>query len=153
MAKDLVPIVIGAAVWGPLLSQKRIELQCNNQGLVSAINKWSAKDPIVMHLLCCLWFFTACFDIDATAIHIAGKSNEAADMLSRNWSKDFLRAHPQASQFPTLLPSSLLNLISPQQLDWTSPSFLHLFQDTISAIQRAAPHNELSCTTHTQTVQ
>jgi len=54
MAKELVPIVIGATVWGPSLSQKRIELQCDNQGLVSAIIKGSAKDPIVMHLLHCL---------------------------------------------------------------------------------------------------
>ena len=76
MAKELVPIVIGAAVWGPLLSRKRIELQCDNQGLVSAINKRSAKDPIVMHLLHCLWFFTALFDIDATAIHIRSRKEQ-----------------------------------------------------------------------------
>ena len=54
MAKELVPIVIGAAAWGLLLSHKRIELQCDNQGLVSTIKKGSAKDPIVMHLLRCL---------------------------------------------------------------------------------------------------
>ena len=30
MAKELVPIVIGCAVWGPLLVKKDTELKCDN---------------------------------------------------------------------------------------------------------------------------
>ena len=69
------------------------------------------------------------------ATHIAGVSNEAADMLSRNHIKRFLTAHPHTSQFLTPLPIPLMNLITYQQLEWTSPSFLHQFQETISVIQ------------------
>ena len=135
MAKELVPIVVSCAIWGPILARKRTEFQCDNQSLVSAINKGSAKDSTVMHLLRCLWFFTALFDIAIMATHIAGVSNEAADMLSRNHTKRFLTAHPHASQFSTPLPIPLMNLITPQQLDWTSPSFLHQFQEAVSVIQ------------------
>jgi len=39
MAKELVPIVLSCAVWGPLLPTKSIEFTCNNKGLVAAINK------------------------------------------------------------------------------------------------------------------
>ena len=80
--------------------------------------KTSAKDSIVMHLLCCLWFFKALFDIDITATHIAGINNEAADMLSRNQTKRFQSVHPHTCQFPTLLPITLTRLITPQDLDW-----------------------------------
>ena len=116
---------------GRSLAKKRIEVKCDNQSLVIAINKGTARDSLVMHLLRCLWFFTAIFDIDLIAMHISGIHNKTADMLSRNQLREFFAATPEASQFPTLLPLSLLNLIAPQQLDWTSPSFLQQFQETI----------------------
>ena len=131
MAKELVPIIISCAVWGRSLAKKRIEVKCDNQSLVIAINKGTARDSLVIHLLRCLWFFIAIFDIDLIATHISGIHNKTANMLSRNQLREFFAATPEASQFPTLLPLSLLNLIAPQQLDWTSPSFLQQFQETI----------------------
>ena len=59
MAKELVPIVLSCAIWGPLLPRKILEFKCDNQGLVNAINKGSSKEPVVMHLLRCLFFFSA----------------------------------------------------------------------------------------------
>ena len=79
--------------------------------------------------------FIALFNIDIMATHIAGVSNEAADMLSRNHTERFLTAHPHASQFSTTLSIPLINLITPQQLDWTFSSFLHHFQEAVSNIQ------------------
>ena len=70
MAKELVPIVLSCAVWGPLLPRKILEFKCDNQGLVDAINKGSSKEPVVMHLLGCLWFFSAFFEITIRAAHI-----------------------------------------------------------------------------------
>ena len=113
MAKELVPIVISCAIWGPTLTRKRTELQCDSMSLVTAINKGYAKNSTVMHLLCRLWFFTALFNIDIKATHKAGINNDAADMLSRNQTKRFMTAHPHASKFPTLLPATLTNLITP----------------------------------------
>ena len=63
MAKELVPIILSCAVWGPLLTKKTTVFQCDNRSVVDAINKGSSKDAMVMHLLRCLWFFTAIFDI------------------------------------------------------------------------------------------
>ena len=84
MPKELVPIVLSCAVWGPSLSRKRVLFQCNNAGVVAAIRKGSAKEALVMHLLRSLWFFAAYFDIHMTlyAIHIPGACNVAADQLS-----------------------------------------------------------------------
>jgi len=61
IAKELLPIVISYAIWGPLLFQKAVEIHCDNMGTVSAINKGSSKDKTGMHLLHYLWFFAALF--------------------------------------------------------------------------------------------
>ena len=144
MAKELVPIIISCGVWGPLLKQRSTEFHCDNQGLVAVINKGSSKDAVVMHLLRCLWFFTTVFDIHITATHIAGKLNNAADMLSRNQAAKFLKVHPHMPISPTPLPPSLLRLMSLQMLDWTSPKFRRLFQKTyIQAQQHLKTHKTI----------
>ena len=59
MAKEMVPIVVGCAVWGPVFLHKSVEFHRDNLGLVAAINKGSSSDKTMMHLIRCLWFFTA----------------------------------------------------------------------------------------------
>ena len=124
MAKELVPIVLSCAVWGPLILQKKLEFRCDNHSLVDAINKGSSKEPVVMHLLRCLWFFSAFFEVSVKASHIPGVANTAADMISRNRSTEFLSSHPHMAQAPTSIPPPLLKLVSPQKCDWTSPTFV-----------------------------
>ena len=102
MAKELVPIVMSCAVWGPYLARCTTMFQCDNLSLVAAITKGSSKDQTVMHLLRSLWFFAATFDIHIVAEHIAGVNNSRADMLSRNNLTQFHLSNPQAKQLPTL---------------------------------------------------
>jgi len=82
---------------GRLISKKRIEFRCDNHSLVDAITKGSSREDMVMHLLRCLWFFTAVFNIHITASHIPGVMNTLADLLSRNQLKKFFLMHPKAS--------------------------------------------------------
>ena len=89
MAKELVPIVLNCAIWGPLLSGSSVEFHCDNSSVVSSITKGSSKEIMVMHLLRCLWFFSAHFNIQISACHIPGTSNTAADQLSRNRTSEF----------------------------------------------------------------
>ena len=138
MAKELVPIVLGCAVWGPLLAKKSTVFQCDNYGLVQAINKGSSRDLMVMHLLRCLWFFTAFFDMQIMDTHISGVANNSTDMLSTNQAIQFLIKHPQASCVPMLLPPFLLHIVSPQKPDWTSSSFLQHLTESLSQIQHLA---------------
>ena len=72
MAKELVPILLSCVVWGSILAKHRALFQCDNLSPVDAIRKGSSKDKVVMHLLRCLWFFTAYFDIELNVEHIAG---------------------------------------------------------------------------------
>ena len=134
MAKELVPVVLSCAVWAPLLAKKNVLLQCDNLSLVTAINKGSAKAPIVMHLLRCLWFFCAYFNITLTASHIPGVANTLADQLSRNHMVEFFKSCHDASTLPTPLPPPVLENVSPEGPDWTSPFFSKLFTASIPQI-------------------
>ena len=134
MAKELVPVVLSCAVWGPLLARQPVLLQCDNLSLVTAINKGSAKPPIVMHLLRCLWFFCAYFDIILTASHIAGTANTLADQLSRNNMSEFFKTSVNTCKLPTPLPPHVLKIVSPEGPDWTSPAFKELFSASVSQL-------------------
>ena len=138
MAKELVPIILSCAVWGPLIARKTTVFQSDNCSLVDAINKGSSKDPMVLHLLRCLWFFTAIYDMQIIAKHIPSVINTSADMLSRNQTTRFLAAHPRALRTPTPLPSSLLHIVSPTKLDWTSPLFLQRLKETLTQIRSSS---------------
>ena len=105
MAKELVPIVLSCAVWQ--LAYSPVLFRCDNTAVVTAVQKGTAKDELVMHLLRCLWFFTAYYDTTITIEHITGVANIAADQLSRNNIYSF-SCYPQASLLTTPLPPELL---------------------------------------------
>ena len=56
-AKELVPIVISAAIWGSSWCGKSIHFFSDNQAVVTCLTKRSARDPCLAHLLMCLFFF------------------------------------------------------------------------------------------------
>ena len=143
MAKELVPITLSCAVWGPKLAKRRVLFQCDNLSLVNAISKGSSREKEVMHLLRYLWFFVAYFDINLHAKHIAGAVYTTADQLSRNHMKSFFSSHPQVSLLPTPLPPALLQLMSSPEIDWISPRFNEMFRDTITWVQHS-PHGSLT---------
>ena len=112
--------------------QKILEFKCDNKRLVDAINKGSSKEPLVMHLLRCLWFFSAFGEITIRAWHIPGVLNTAADRLSRNQAVQFLCSYPNASHISTPIPIPLLQIMSPICLDWTSRFFMRHFRCVIN---------------------
>ena len=131
MAKELLPIVLSCAIWGPVLARRRVLFQCNNSSVVAALQKGSAKDSIVMHLLHCLWFFVAHYDIVLTSEHIAGTDNCTADYLSRNNMHTFFSINPPASPIPTPVSPLLQQLLTVPGPDWTSATFKQLFVSII----------------------
>ena len=127
MAKELVPIVISCAIWGPQLYRQQVLFQCDNTGVVAAVQKGAAKEPTVTQLLRVLWFFVAYYNIHVTIEHIPGAHNTTADMLSRNIIQQFFASNPQASLLPSPVPQELAQMLSPTAPDWTSPLFKQLF--------------------------
>lgn len=82
-AKELVPIIIAAAVWGRKWQGKAVLCRCDNTAVVAVINSGKSKDALVMHLMRCLFFFQAVFSLSLHAVHLPGKVNVAADCRSK----------------------------------------------------------------------
>ena len=70
--KEMVPIVIAAAVWGPQWRGKTVRAQCDNAAVVTIINHGSSRDQDIMHLMRCLAFIAAKFEFHIWAQHIKG---------------------------------------------------------------------------------
>ena len=126
MVKELLPIVLGAAVWGSYLGRKTVMFQCDNS-LYS-----SSKDPASMHLLRCLWFFMVYYDIDLVCEHIPGSCYTTADYLSRNNLQSFFSTNTEASLQSTPLRCELLAITAVSGPDWTAPAFRATFLKLIN---------------------
>ena len=115
------------AVWGCELAKHSVCVQCDNFSVVAAIKKGAARDNTVMHLLRCLWFFIAHYDILLIPEHVPGVSNMTVDHLSRCQMHCFFLLNPLASSTPTAIHPAILEMLNPQGVDWTSPHFHELF--------------------------
>lgn len=133
-SKELFPIVVSAAIWGRYWARSTVLFVCDNLAVVQALKSRSVRDPCLMHMLRCLFFFEAHFNFDHTATHIPGKDNVAADALSRNRAPEFFELYPQAPRMPAVIPSQLCTLLSDQSLDWTSPRWRDLFTVAVHAV-------------------
>ena len=132
--KELIPIVVATAIWGSGWSQQRVHFLSDNIAVVAALSSRLACDPLLSHLLRCLFFWEARFNCDHTAGHIAGSVNRAADALSRDHLPLFFSSFPQARPNPTPLPASLISLLMDPSLTWTSPRWERLFRCTLNEV-------------------
>ena len=118
--KELIPIVVAAMVWGKRWAGQSIQVHCDNQAVV---NSGYCKDPIMMQLICCLFFISAYFKILLRATHIPGHLNTGT--ISRNNLPLFCSQAPLAA---TPIPHALMDLLAHQHPDWTSPHWSQLFK-------------------------
>ena len=126
-AKELLPIVFAAAIWGEEWEEKSILCRCDNEAVVHIVNTGTSRDPVAMGLMRCLFFISAKYNLLLSATHIAGTANGLADALSRNNLPSFLSNYPQANPLGTAVPDSLVNLLVGSKPDWTSPSWSGMF--------------------------
>ena len=126
--KELVPIVLAAAVWGTSWMGRNVMSYCDNAAVVAILNKGDCKEPQAMHLMRCLAFLKAKFQFSLYASHISGVNNDLADALSRDNLQYFLSNRPQAQLSPTPLPPELLDLTIIKKPDWTSPVWTNLWR-------------------------
>ena len=126
--KELLPIVLGVAIWGSQWTGLSVRCRCDNAAVVAIINSGTSKDERAMHLMRCLFFFLAKFRVTLVGEHIPGKHNQAADALSRNDHLSFLSQVPTASPQPTRIRQELLQALVFQQPDWTSQAWTSLLQ-------------------------
>ena len=81
--KELIPIVMEAAMWGKQWRDQVVNCRCDSMAVVAVIKSRASKESEIMHLLRCVAFIEARWEFTLVATHLAGRDNTKADDLSR----------------------------------------------------------------------
>ncbi len=130
--KELLPIVMAVAMWGraPLEGCNGV-LQMRQHG--GSCNRYSGKSKMdrAMHLMWCLSFFLAQWDVTLVCQHIPGVDNGAADALSRDSLLLFQQLVLESAAEATHIPVGLLQCLVRDTPDWTKVDWVTLFRGSI----------------------
>ena len=124
--KELVPVVVAAALYSSQWRGKIVTFRADNIAVVEVLNSTSCRDSHLMHLVCLLVFLASYHNFWFTASHIQGKQNTLADALSRNNMNFFYSQVPQASREQPRIPRELVTLLA-QNLSWVSTAWIQQF--------------------------
>ena len=72
VAKELLPTMVAAAIWGQAWGGSTVMCHCDNQGVVAAVRGGYGKVPAMAHMLRCLFFREAKFGFGLSAVHVSG---------------------------------------------------------------------------------
>ena len=130
-AKELVPIVVAAAIWGLHWSGCHVCFHCDNDVVVIVIQNRNAHESLLVQLLRCLFFYASRFQFHFSASHIPGAHNVIADAISRDNISLLFSLVPQAQQ--TSMPAQVQAfLLSPP--DWGSPDWITRFRHSLPKV-------------------
>ncbi len=129
--KELLPIVLAVALWGHLWKGVTVSCKCDNMAVVAIVNSGKSKMDKAMHLMRCLSFFLAQWDVTLVCQHIPGVENNAADALSRDSLSLFQQLVPEAAKDATPIPEGLIQCLVTDSPDWTKVDWVTLFKSTI----------------------
>ena len=102
-AKETLPIVLAIAMWVGLWQGKTVKCPCDNAAVVAAVKSRWCKNKHAMHLLRCLYFFQAAYQVKLMTEHIKGFHNELADTISQDNSPKFLSTMTSSQQVPVVV--------------------------------------------------
>ena len=101
----------------------------DNVAVVAIIQRKSVRHPIMLHLLCCLYFYAGYFQFSYSTRHVLRVTNVTADALSWGNMLLFHSLIPLASQL--IVRHELRELMIVQRPDWGSPGWIALFKATL----------------------
>jgi hypothetical protein len=127
-AKELVPIVLACAVWGPVWKDKQVLVKCDNMSVVQVVAALTSRDPLLMHLLRLLYFFRPVYSIHLRVEHIPGVHNTLADTVSRNLLQVLHQLRPSVCRSLTPIPGELLQVLGSNHQVWLSPDWRKLLK-------------------------
>lgn len=123
MVKELLPIILACAIWGPSWQNHR---HGDNQVVVACLCS-QTQESHCMNMLRTLAFVEATYDFSLAPDTFQPLRNHLVDDLSQNLLSSFFKKVPHADSQPTPLSLPLLNLLLDPTVDWTSPCWLQLF--------------------------
>lgn len=109
--KELLPIVVAAALWGSQWVSRRVEFY--NESVVAVLKSGSSRDQHLMGLVRHLSLLAMCHSFMFTASSARSSANPVADSLSRFQFQRF-RLAPQADLTPCVIPESHFRRLDPE---------------------------------------
>ena len=98
----------------------------------------------LLHLLGCLFFVRAYFQIDLLVLHLPGKENRVADAISRD-NLPFLYSQVPGSQgWRSPISPALFDVLSSRHLNRTSRDWTRRFRDCIQQVSLRPPEGTTS---------
>ena len=85
MGNILVAVRLFAKQWQGV----KLLVKCDNEAVVKVLQSGRARDPLLGAFARNIWYISALADIDVQYVHVMGKANRVADLLSRwtnSWS-------------------------------------------------------------------
>ena len=128
-AKELVPVVIAAAMWGSSWTRCNVCFNSDNMAVVELLKSRTSQDPLLMNMLRCFSFYAAYFKFVYRAEHVPGVLNTTADAISRNNISLFLSFLPQSPRLP--IPQAVVDLPVHKRPDWGSHDWTRLFKASL----------------------
>ena len=81
---EIFNVVVALKVWSKLWVDKKVKIHCHIQASYpEVLTTDKTKDPSVATCARNIWLITPIFNIEIIAIHVPGKHNQIADLLSR----------------------------------------------------------------------
>ena len=131
--KQLLPIVVAAAIWGPHLSGSHVCFHCDSDAVVTVIQNRNTNQVLLVQLLRCLFLYASWFQFHFSAVHILGVHNMVADAISRDNVSLLPSLVPQAQQI--MVPAPLVAFL-PSPPDWGSSDWSARF---VHSLPTASP--------------
>ena len=109
--KEVLSVAMATHLWGPQWRNKHVYIFSDNMTTVSCVNKGSSRNNIVMTAIRFMFWQAAYFNFRVKVIHIPGKNNIKADVISRLdepgafWSMD----NPMCTPGPWVFPNQYIS--------------------------------------------
>ena len=72
--EELYPIALVCLLWGHQWTGKKLLFRCDNQAVVDIWASGSSRDPLIMHLVCSIFFTAATNHFTVLVTHTVGMS-------------------------------------------------------------------------------
>ena len=72
--KELYPIALVCLIWGHQWTGKKLLFHCDNQAVVDIWASGSSREPLIMHLVCSIFFTAATNHFTVLVAHTVGMS-------------------------------------------------------------------------------
>ena len=80
---EMINIVLALKIFLHFWKGSRVLVKCDNDAVVKVLNAGRARDPYLGACARNIWYMAALSDIDLQYVHVLGKNNVVADLLSR----------------------------------------------------------------------